>query len=418
MSKSPRDPGPQPTAAARRARPARPPQFAAEPARAEAAGSGRGDDRRRRRGAAAGGLVAADHAALDQRPTACDPARVAQLEQRLGALEGVRGELGTLGGRLQALCRRWKAACRRWRPSRPPAMPDLRPLEGQVAALAERAAVAERSAAQATDRVGGELSAGCRASRPSRPSTPPRSRRATPSMRWARGWRRGRPLSRSTPSGAACRKWRRPMSSASGGAAGDDAEAGRAGQAEEREKAALAAAQKLQALDAALGQRIAALETAQKQMADAREPHRAARRDRPAARRAAGRPAAGRGPGAGRPAAAGARPLRPVGAADRGLAAAVLRGCGEGRARGVATPRCSRMAARPAWWTARCRRLGGLVTIRRGEQVVWGDAAEAEIERARRALEAGDLEMSLTHIDKLPPPAGPRCRPGPTRRGR
>src|SRR3954451_11166570 len=32
-----------------------------------------------------------------------DPARVAQLEQRLGALEGVRGELGTLGGRLQAL---------------------------------------------------------------------------------------------------------------------------------------------------------------------------------------------------------------------------------------------------------------------------------------------------------------------------
>ena len=50
-------------------------------------------------------------------------------------------------------------------------------------------------------------------------------------------------------------------------------------------------------------------------------------------------------------------------------------------------------------------RLGGLVTIRRGEQVVWGDAAEAEIERARRALEAGDLEMSLTHVDKLPPPA-------------
>ncbi len=36
-------------------------------------------------------------------------------------------------------------------------------------------------------------------------------------------------------------------------------------------------------------------------------------------------------------------------------------------------------------------RLSGLVTVRRGEEVVWGDAAAAELERARRALEAGDL---------------------------
>jgi hypothetical protein len=50
-------------------------------------------------------------------------------------------------------------------------------------------------------------------------------------------------------------------------------------------------------------------------------------------------------------------------------------------------------------------RMGGLVTVRRGEQVVWGDAAEQQIERARRALEAGDLEMSLQQIEKLPPPA-------------
>ena len=57
------------------------------------------------------------------------------------------------------------------------------------------------------------------------------------------------------------------------------------------------------------------------------------------------------------------------------------------------------------------QRLGGLVTIRRGEQVVWGDAAEAEIERARRALEAGDVEMSLAHIDKLPPPARAAMQP-------
>ena len=50
-------------------------------------------------------------------------------------------------------------------------------------------------------------------------------------------------------------------------------------------------------------------------------------------------------------------------------------------------------------------RLGGLVTVRRGEEVVWGDAAEAELERARRALDAGDLEGSLGYIGKLPPAA-------------
>jgi hypothetical protein len=51
------------------------------------------------------------------------------------------------------------------------------------------------------------------------------------------------------------------------------------------------------------------------------------------------------------------------------------------------------------------QRLSGLVTVRRGEQVVWGDAAEAELERARRALAAGDLELSLTALEKLPPAA-------------
>jgi hypothetical protein len=56
-------------------------------------------------------------------------------------------------------------------------------------------------------------------------------------------------------------------------------------------------------------------------------------------------------------------------------------------------------------------RLGGLVTVRRGEQVVWGDAAEAEIERGRRALDAGDVELSLTFLEKLPPPAKKAMQP-------
>jgi hypothetical protein len=50
-------------------------------------------------------------------------------------------------------------------------------------------------------------------------------------------------------------------------------------------------------------------------------------------------------------------------------------------------------------------RLSGLVTVRRGEEVVWGDAAGAEIERARRALDAGDLETALRHLGRLSPPA-------------
>ena len=50
-------------------------------------------------------------------------------------------------------------------------------------------------------------------------------------------------------------------------------------------------------------------------------------------------------------------------------------------------------------------RLSGLVTVRRGEEVVWGDAAAAEIERARRAVDAGDIEGALARLSRLPPAA-------------
>lgn len=50
-------------------------------------------------------------------------------------------------------------------------------------------------------------------------------------------------------------------------------------------------------------------------------------------------------------------------------------------------------------------RLSGLVTVRRGEDVLWGDAAAAEIERARRALEAGDLEGTIQRLARLSAPA-------------
>lgn len=56
-------------------------------------------------------------------------------------------------------------------------------------------------------------------------------------------------------------------------------------------------------------------------------------------------------------------------------------------------------------------RLSGLVTVRRGEDVVWGDAAAAEIERARRALEAGDLDGAIARLGRLPPRAQEAMRP-------
>jgi hypothetical protein len=50
-------------------------------------------------------------------------------------------------------------------------------------------------------------------------------------------------------------------------------------------------------------------------------------------------------------------------------------------------------------------RLAGLVTIRRGETVIWGDEAAAALEAARRALEAGDLPGALGKLAPLPPNA-------------
>lgn len=50
-------------------------------------------------------------------------------------------------------------------------------------------------------------------------------------------------------------------------------------------------------------------------------------------------------------------------------------------------------------------RLSGLVTVRRGEEMLWGDAAAAEIERARRAVEAGDLDAALRFLQRLSAPA-------------
>ncbi|MBS7810645.1 hypothetical protein [Roseococcus pinisoli] len=47
-------------------------------------------------------------------------------------------------------------------------------------------------------------------------------------------------------------------------------------------------------------------------------------------------------------------------------------------------------------------RLNSLLTVRRGDEVIWGDASEVQIEQARRALEAGDLDATLAALGRLP----------------
>lgn len=74
-------------------------------------------------------------------------------------------------------------------------------------------------------------------------------------------------------------------------------------------------------------------------------------------------------------------------------------------ARAAADPAQGAEPGRAGIADAALSRLGALVTVRRGEQVIWGDAAEADIEKARRALVAGDLALAVQHIGRLPPAA-------------
>ncbi|MFT8245389.1 hypothetical protein [Roseomonas sp. BN140053] len=48
-------------------------------------------------------------------------------------------------------------------------------------------------------------------------------------------------------------------------------------------------------------------------------------------------------------------------------------------------------------------RIQGLVTVRRGEQVLVGDAVSGELEQARNLLDAGDLGGAVARLDQLPP---------------
>ncbi|SHJ95284.1 inner membrane protein [Roseomonas rosea] len=70
--------------------------------------------------------------------------------------------------------------------------------------------------------------------------------------------------------------------------------------------------------------------------------------------------------------------------------------------------RTARLAAEPQGQSvtdSALARLQGLVTVRRGDQVVVGDAVSGELERARRSLDAGDLPGAVERLERLPEPS-------------
>ncbi|HET9147339.1 MAG TPA: hypothetical protein VFN77_04770 [Acetobacteraceae bacterium] len=57
------------------------------------------------------------------------------------------------------------------------------------------------------------------------------------------------------------------------------------------------------------------------------------------------------------------------------------------------------------FWQRVRMRAASLVTIRRGDKVLVGSRAEADLAAARQALDAGDLQGAVAALDGLPPPA-------------
>ena len=59
-------------------------------------------------------------------------------------------------------------------------------------------------------------------------------------------------------------------------------------------------------------------------------------------------------------------------------------------------------AARAEIAAGQTRGIGSLFTVRRGDEVLWGDAQEATLEHGRRTLNAGDLAGALAVLGELP----------------
>ena len=300
-----------------------------------------------------------------------DAARLAQIEQRLTALEPVKGEAGAMTARIRALEERPLAA-------------DLRPVEGRVRALEERPVAADMRPVEArlgtlTERLGGTDQGLAQAGE-----------------RAAAAERRLQALEA------------RPVFDPAALTARLTAQAA----ALEQRVAALDATvqQRVAAADAAIGQRMAALDAASQRLAaiEART-GRLAAVEAVRAALAAGQPLGAALGRLGEAPAALSRFAQAAPPTEAGLRLSFEAAAATARAASDAGQQAD--GGRGGVVDSALARLGGLVTVRRGDQVVWGDAAEAEIERTRRALEAGDLALALSHVGRLPPAAKAALRP-------
>ncbi|WP_043338373.1 COG4223 family protein [Belnapia moabensis] len=335
-----------------------------------------------------------------------DPARVAQIEQRLTALDGLRGEVGALNGRIQQvqpLEARIKSLEER------PVATDTRPIETRLAALGEQVAANERNSGQANERdtaVERRVQA-----LEARPAVDPAGFAQRDAVEQLSG-RVERLTERVEQQAGSLDGRLQDQARAAEGrlAAQDKAVQDRLGALEGTLNQRITALegtlnQRITALEGTLGQRMAALEQAQQRLAAIEgRTARLAAIDGLRGALTAGQPL---GAALGRieqPPQALSRFAQSAPPTEASLrlsfedAAKAARAASDAAQQGPDGTRAGVV-------DSALSRLGGLVTVRRGDQVVWGDAAEAEIERARRALEAGDIEMSLQHIDKLPPQA-------------
>lgn len=316
-------------------------------------------------------------------------ATIAALEARIAALEARRGpDLAPVERRLAALEARPAAdlSSIERRLAAIPAPADLRPLEGRLEGLTGRVAAAEARAAEALARP-----------LPDPAGFAPRAAIEGLTTRADRQSERLDAVA-ARQQAADAEAIRRTEDLARG--IGERLAAAERAEAERIAAAATALEARLRGSESQLATRLAALEAAQARVAAVESrATRLAAFDALRLRLDAGQPL---GP------ALAALPAAPAALTRFATAAppteASLRLSFE------AAARAARAASEPArdgqgMLDSAVSRLSGLVTVRRGDQIVWGDAAAAEIEGARRALEAGDIDAALARIDRLPPAA-------------
>lgn len=325
-----------------------------------------------------------------------DPARVAQIEQRVSALDTLRSDVGALGGRLeqiQPLEGRIRTLEER------PAPTDTSQLQARADALADRVAAAERSAGQATDRAAAlERQVQALEGRPAFNPDAVASREALERL----ANHTERLTERVDTLGNRLEEQTRAQDQRSA-----DAQAAANQRSTELEQNLQ---QRIAALEQRLGERLDALEQAQQRLtAIESRTARLAVVDRLRGALVAGQPLGEALERFDQPPQALARFASTPPPTEASLRLSFEEAANAARAASDAGMQPD--GSRSGVVDSALSRLSGLVTIRRGEEVVWGDAAEAEIERARRALEAGDVEMSLQHIGKLPPPAHNAMQP-------